>query len=505
MFPMSAKTIMIQGTGTGVGKSIVATGLGRFFKNKGYRVAPFKSQNMSNNSYVCPDGGEISRAQVVQAEACGIEPRVEMNPILLKPMSNTTAQVVVMGKSVGNITALQYWNQKNPHLDTIQKALDTLKKEFDVIVIEGAGSPAEVNLREREVTNMRIAKMANAPVILVGDIDRGGIFAQFVGTMEVLDDDERDFICGFVINRFRGELKILEPGISWLEERTSKPVFGVLPFIENLNIAEEDSIPPGRLANTQAEGKLKIDVIRLPHISNFTDFDVLYGEPGVSVRYLEKPLQDGTPDLLIIPGSKSTVSDLNWLRVQRFDHYLARTVKNGGFLVGICGGFQMLGQSILDPHQIESEQQFMQGLGYFKSVTVFGKIKKTTKVKGVHVESGEPISGYEIHMGETERLPGDAPFIHVCQRQGVRVDAFDGAVSDRVIGTYIHGLFDSDKFRKYFLDKIRTTKHLPQREELITDCADKYDRLDQIFRGNLDVRAIHTIIKEKKWKHHVRG
>lgn len=493
---MNAKTIMVQGTGTGVGKSIVAAGLCRLFKQKGYRVAPFKSQNMSNNSYVCPDGGEISRAQAVQAEACGIEPRVEMNPILLKPMSNTTAQVVLMGKAAGNITASQYWNRENPHLDVIFNAFETLSREFDLVVIEGAGSPAEINLKKREVTNMRIAKMTKSPVILIGDIDRGGIFAQFVGTMEVLDEEEKAYIRGFIINRFRGEIKILKPGIKWLEKRTSQPVLGVLPFIENLNIAEEDSLPAAKLRSAQKREKmLLIHVIKLPHISNFTDFDIMGREPGVLVRYLISPMRDEIPDLLVIPGSKSTVFDLNWLKAQGFESYIGHAVKSGSFLLGICGGFQMLGQSVLDHHRVESEQQFTKGLGFFKSVTVFGKVKKTARVCGVHIESGEPVAGYEIHMGTTERLPGDTPFIHIRERLGSTVDAFDGAVSDRVIGTYIHGIFDSDSFRKSFLNKIRKARSLPLPNEEIVEQTDKYDRLAKIFCENLDVKALMNIIK----------
>ncbi|MFC1942597.1 cobyric acid synthase, partial [Chloroflexota bacterium] len=351
----NARTLMIQGTASSAGKSIMVAALCRIFHQDGYRVAPFKSQNMALNSFVTAEGGEMGRAQVVQAEAAGLEPTVDMNPVLLKPTTDTGCQVIVMGKAVRTISASEYYRYTPSLLITIEDSLNRLRSAYDIVVIEGAGSPAEINLKEREIVNMRVAKMADSPVLLVGDIDRGGVFASLVGTLELLEEDEREIVKGLIINKFRGDPGLLKPGLDFLEKRTSKPVLGVVPYFRDIRIAQEDSVYLDERSENHATGDLDIAVIRLPHISNYDDFDPLEDEGGM-VRYVTQRFELGNPHIIIIPGTKSTVSDLQYLKHSGLANSILTHAKAGTPVVGICGGYQMLGQRILDPDEAESTE-----------------------------------------------------------------------------------------------------------------------------------------------------
>src|SRR5689334_5028526 len=362
-------SIMIQGTGSGVGKSTLVAALCRIFKQDGLRVAPFKAQNMANNAHVCRDGGEIGRSTAVQAQACGIEPSVDMNPVLLKPSTDAAAQVVVMGRPVRSMTAKEYQEYKPTLLTMIRGCLSRLQRDYDVVVIEGAGSPAEVNLRDSDIVNMRTAELADAPVLLAADIDVGGVFAQIVGTMHLLLPAERERVRGFIINKFRGDLEILKPGLEFLERETARPVLGVVPHYRHILIPEEDAVPAAKVGGDAASDKIRIDVVLHSRMSNFTDFDALEAEPDVRLRYLERP--DGRiPDALILPGTKSTIADLRRLKDAGFAAYVTRCLERGATVVGICGGFQMLGTLIRDPRHVESSTDAEEGLGLLPSVTV---------------------------------------------------------------------------------------------------------------------------------------
>ena len=405
------RVVMVQGTASHVGKSVLVTALCRIFRQDGYRVAPFKAQNMSNNSFVTPDGGELGRAQAVQAEACGIEPVVEMNPILLKPEADHSSQVVLLGKPMARASA-SYFSTAKPMLwESVANSLDGLRSQFDVVVIEGAGSPAEINLKQNEIVNMRVALHSGAPVLLAGDIDRGGVFASLIGTMEILDPHERDAVGAFIINKFRGDLSLLEPGLVWLEERTGKPVLGVVPYYRDIEIAEEDSVSLERRQELKSQTGFVLDiaVMGLPHISNFDDFDPLSREPGVRLRYVESRDSLGEPDLVILPGTKTTMADLWWLRERGFASEIGRQFDAGTPVVGICGGYQMMGRRILDPHGVESPDPEAAGLDLLPVDTVFAPVKETHRVRGlVASNSGmleragdAAVEGYEIHMGSS--------------------------------------------------------------------------------------------------------
>jgi adenosylcobyric acid synthase len=442
------KAIMVQGTGSHVGKSVVATALCRIFRQDGYRVAPFKAQNMSNNAAVCLDGGEIGRAQAEQAAACGLEPTTAMNPILLKPCTDIGSQVVVMGRSTGTMTARQYQAHKLSLLHQVREAIDRLLAEYEVVVIEGAGSPVEVNLKQHDIVNMRTAELADAAVLLVGDIDKGGVFAQLVGTWELLDDNERHRVRGLVINKFRGDLEILSPGLAFLEQRLQRPVLGVIPYLRDLSIAQEDTIPEEWQC---LRNGLRIDVIRHPRIANFNDFDPL----GDAVRYVSEPPNE-LPDAIILPGTKSTIADLRHLRECGFEPWLRAARQAGVEIIGICGGFQMLGQTIVDPAHLESTDEAIDGLGFLDCHTVFQPVKETARVAGIHVESGAAVEGYEIHMGCTQGNPGPRPLFKIDRRHGMAAEGYDGVASPdgQVWGTYLHGLFDNDGFRRWWLERL---------------------------------------------------
>lgn len=495
---MSGKVIMVQGTGSYVGKSVIATALCRIFKQDGLRVAPFKAQNMANNSFVTKDGGEIGRAQAVQAEACELEPSVLMNPVLLKPTTDVGSQVIVMGKPQAMMTAVEYHAFKRSLLPQVGEALKKLRAAYDVVVIEGAGSPAEINLKKADIVNMRIARLAKAPVILVGDIDKGGVFAQLVGTLELLERKEKDLICGFVINKFRGDKKILDPGLDFLEKKSGKKVLGVIPYMKDCEVAEEDTIPLEKMSgHANGAGKVLIEVIRLPRISNSTDFEPLEREPDVSLRYIATPPMNSLPDVLIIPGSKSTIADLSFLRDSGLASYVQKCARAGVEIIGICGGYQMLGKRIFDPQRVEAARREAEGLGLLGSITVFSPRKLAAQVRAVHVGTGLEIEGYEIHMGCTQGNDGQGAVFKIVERHGIPVEALDGASTalGDVWGTYIHGVFDSPDFRRAFLNRLRKSKGLNDlKPEKPHNRLAGYDRLAAVVRKSLDMKRIYRAL-----------
>ena len=488
--------IMIQGTASGVGKSTLVAALCRILRQDGLRVAPFKAQNMANNAHVCQDGGEIGRSTAVQARACGLEPVVDMNPVLLKPSTDTAAQVVVMGRPVRNMTAGEYQDYKPTLLGVIRGCLLRLQRDHDVVVIEGAGSPAEVNLRDSDIVNMRTAEIADAPVLLAADIDVGGVFAQIVGTMQLLLESEQARVRGFIINKFRGDLGILKPGLEFLERETARPVLGVVPHFRHIRLPEEDAIPPGKVGGVAPAGKIRIDVVLHPRLSNFTDFDALEAEPDVSLRYVERP-DDRVPDALILPGTKSTIADLRRLKEAGFGAHATRCLERGATVVGICGGFQMLGTLVRDPQHVESPSDAEEGLGLLPSVTVFEEDKITAQVSGIHLSSGTEVRGYEIHMGRAERAP-EAPLLRITERGGRSVSEFDGAeaAGGRLWGTYLHGVFDNPGFRRHFVDALRAARGWPALRTLSPiDAEGEMDKLAAHVRTSLDMKRIHQILR----------
>ena len=476
-----AKYIMFQGTSSHVGKSILTAALCRIFFQEGFKVAPFKSQNMALNSYVTADGLEMGRAQVAQAEAANIAPNVLMNPVLLKPTGNSTSQVIINGKPVGIMSAAEYHGgYSNIAFKAAERAVARLAEEFDIIVVEGAGSPAEVNLKANDIVNMRVAKLLNAPVILVADIDRGGCLAAVVGTLELLDEDERALVKGIVINKFRGDVKLFLPAVDFLENKTGKPVLGVIPYIEKIGVDDEDSVSLDD--KISSGGEINIAVIRLNKISNFTDFDSLAGEPDVNLFYAKNPAELENADLIILPGSKNTSEDLIWLKENNF---VAQILKKP--VIGICGGFQMLGRKIFDPLQTESSYVELDGLNLLPLETTFAEKKFTKQVTidadfnflGSHIRA-ENLDGYEIHSGVTN-------------------------ISEKIIsagnvfGTYVHGIFDNDNFRRQVINAIRRKKNLPPLESARNVRAEKqksYERLAKVVRENLNMNLLRKIIFE---------
>jgi adenosylcobyric acid synthase len=499
-----AKTIMVQGTASSAGKSVIVTALCRIFKQDGYRVAPFKAQNMALNSFVTAKGGEIGRAQAVQAEAAGIAPTVDMNPVLLKPTTDTGCQVIVLGRVTRTISARDYYQYTPTLLATVTGALERLRAAYDIVVIEGAGSPAEINLREREIVNMRVAKMAGSPVLLVGDIDKGGVFASLVGTLELLEEDERRFFKGLVINKFRGDVTLLRDALDFLRKRTGVPVLGVVPYYRDIRIAQEDSVYLDERVAALPSGGPDIAVIRLPHISNYDDFDPLE-EEGCQVRYPTQHSELGNPHLIIIPGTKSTIADLAYLRRSGLAEAILEKAKAGTWVVGICGGYQMLGQKILDPQKVESNEAEVAGLGLLDAVTEFAPEKSTTQVRARVIADpgmlagtkGLEIGGYEIHMGQT-RSPEKARAFHVIQTPQGAADYTDGLLNatGTVLGTYLHGLFHNDDFRRAFLGALRTSWGLPEgRNGAVSGRDREYDKLAELVRGSLDIPQIYRIME----------
>jgi adenosylcobyric acid synthase len=498
-----AKTLMIQGTTSSAGKSIMVTALCRILRQDGYRVAPFKAQNMALNSFVTVGGGEMGRAQVVQAEAAGITPTVDMNPVLLKPTTDTGCQVIVLGKVARTISARDYYKYTPALLETVSDALERLRAAYDIVVIEGAGSPAEINLKEQEIVNMRVAKMSGTPVLLVGDIDRGGVFASLVGTLELLDEDERELVRGFIINKFRGDVTLIQSAIDFLEKRTGKPVLGVVPYFRDIRIAQEDSVYLDERQENSAQGDLDIAVIRLPHISNYDDFDPLEDAGGM-VHFITQRFELGNPHLIILPGTKSTVADLNYLRHSGLAASILTKAKTGTPVVGICGGYQMLGQNILDPHKVESTENETAGLGLLDVVTEFGPEKSTRQVRARVITDlgllagtkGQEIAGYEIHMGQTHSEEKANAFQIIETPQGV-TDYTDGVLNPRgtILGTYMHGLFHNDDFRQTFLNNLRRYWGLPENTNNASSAKEEqYDKLADLVRRSLDIPEIYRIM-----------
>ena len=498
---------MVQGTASHVGKSVLVSALCRIFRQDGFRVAPFKAQNMSNNSHVTASGGEIGRAQAVQADAAGVEARVEMNPVLLKPEADHISQVVLLGRPLVSARVRDYFGLKAQLWDSIKESLDSLREDFDIVVAEGAGSPAEINLKATEIVNMRVARYANAPVMLCGDIDRGGVFAHLVGTLELLEPEERELVRAFVINKFRGDISLLTDGLTWLEERTGIPVAGVVRHFRDIQIPEEDSVALDLTAPTRPEAVLDVAVVRLPHISNFDDFDPLAHHAGVSLRYVDSAGEMGRPDLVVLPGTKTTIPDLAWMKERGLDRAVQTLRCNGSAVIGICGGYQMLGRTVSDPDRIESSLTEMDGLGLLPMTTIFQGTKETHRVKGSVVAAsgllsgaaGLPVHGYEIHMGRTVGEDVGAPF-----RIEDRADAtepvsgaasWDGAIdsSGTVMGTYIHGLFHNGELRSAILRELAQRKgvSLPTGTDL--DMDREFDRLADWVRSSLDMDLVYRM------------
>lgn len=502
-----AKAIMLQGTSSHVGKSIITTALCRIFYQDGLKPVPFKAQNMALNSYVTKAGDEMGRAQVAQAEAAGLEPAVEMNPVLLKPTGNACSQVVVMGKPVGVMSAKEYHaGYSLTALNVVSDCLQKLHRRFDVIVIEGAGSPAEVNLKANDIVNMRVAKLAPAPVLLIADIDRGGALASVVGTLELLEADERDLVKGIIINKFRGDIGLLQPALTFLEQKTGKPVIGVVPHLDQLGIDDEDSVSLDD-KRPAAKRDIEIAVMRTPKISNFTDFDAFANEPDVTVRYVRQGEAIGKPDMVILPGSKNTTEDLLYLRSQGFDRDIVSLAAAGTPVVGICGGYQMLGREIHDPEHTESRIDQVEALGLLDTATTFAADKITHQVTascsghrflGLDYSSGN-LRGYEIHMGRTDFLGPVAAAFTITSRSGKPLQAADGVVrpDGLVMGTYIHGIFDNDEYRRAVLDRLRLRKGLPPLKTVQDTQARKqesYDRLAAVVRNSLNMNVIYRIM-----------
>ena len=508
-----AKTIMIQGTMSNAGKSLLAAGLCRIFKQDGYKVAPFKSQNMALNSFITEEGLEMGRAQVMQAEAAGIKPSVYMNPILLKPTNDVGSQVIVNGEVLGNMPAREYFAFKKQLIPKVQEAFDHLAAEYDIIVIEGAGSPAEINLKKDDLVNMGMAKMAKAPVLLVGDIDRGGVFAQLVGTVMLLTEEEKKMVKGLVINKFRGDKTILDPGIEMLEELAHIPVVGVAPYMQ-LELDDEDSLTE-RFHGSQEAALVDIAVIRVPRISNFTDFNPFEGIEGVSLRYVQNAAELKNPDMIILPGTKNTMEDLLWMRQNGLEAAILKKAGTGTVIFGVCGGYQMLGESLKDPMGVEAGGE-IRGMGLLPIDTVFEGEKTRTRVSGcfeglsgvLRSLNGVAIEGYEIHMGATTRKEGCHASTkirnhaadshkHAEKEEAVKLD---GACKDHIYGTYVHGVFDKEGVVKTIVMALGERKGIDMSSVAAIDFTafkeSQYDKLAEGLRAHLDMDKIYEILEK---------
>lgn len=492
-----ADSIMIQGTMSNAGKSLFAAALCRIFKQDGYSAAPFKSQNMALNSFITKDGLEMGRAQVMQAEAAGTEPSVLMNPILLKPTTDVGSQVIVNGQVIGNMRAAEYFRRKKEFIPEIMKAYNALSAQNDIIVIEGAGSPVELNLKKDDIVNMGMARLADAPVLLVGDIDRGGVFAQLLGTLYLLEEDERQRVKGLVVNKFRGDRRLFDDGVKILEEKGKTPVVGVVPYV-NCNIDDEDSLAD-KLEQTGSECVIDIAVIKLPKLSNFTDLDVFLQYDGVGVRYVSSAEKLGTPDMIIVPGTKSTISDMKWLRESGLEAAVKKCVSNGVPLFGICGGYQILGKRIADPYETECGGE-IRGMELLDTETVFEQGKTRTRTKGViTVQNGffscisnAEFEGYEIHMGKTT-VSGENTVL-------LEDGKADGAYRGNVCGCYIHGIFDCKAVAEPLIKRLYKAKNLEYGGKALDRKAYKetqYDLLADKVRESVDLPYIYRIIKKR--------
>lgn len=503
-----AKTLMVLGTASEVGKSLIVAGLCRLFSRAGVRVAPFKAQNMSNNAYVCLDGGEIGWAQALQARACGLEPSVDMNPVLLKPTSDRGSQVIVQGRVWGTVSARSF--DRNRLQEKVRESFLRLSQDYELIVLEGAGGAAEINLRDRDIVNFAMAEMADAPVILVADIDRGGVFAALVGTMELLEPQEKERVKGFLINKFRGDRVLLEPGLRILEERTGRPVLGVLPYLQDLRLEAEDSVSLETYRNGQrsfSPATVNVAVVCLPHIANFTDFLPLARVGAVTLNYVRTPQEISSADVVILPGSKNTIADLRWLKERGWQEALQQARKRGSWILGICGGYQMLGEEVADPLGVEGERAAEQGLGFLPLRTVFAAEKTTRRVEVLwHVGSQTGIfSGYEIHMGHTQLGEGGTSYFFL-RSIGGGAWRPDGAVSreGRVWGTYLHGLFESGPFLQEWLAQVGAERNIRIQAgwlEWQQERDSQLDRLAEVLERYLDMAAIWTLTDVSASKH----
>lgn len=513
-----AKVIMVQGTMSNAGKSLIVAGLCRIFKQDGYRVAPFKSQNMALNSFITKEGLEMGRAQVMQAEAAGVEPVAAMNPILLKPTTHVGSQVIVNGEVLGNMSARDYFAYKKQLIPEIKKAFRELERDNDIIVIEGAGSPAEINLRENDIVNMGLAELLDAPVLLVGDIDRGGVFAQLLGTLMLLEKTEKERVKGLIINKFRGDKTILDPGVVMLEERGHVPVVGVVPYME-LSIDDEDSL--SSRFDRREEGLIDIVVIRYPRISNFTDLSVLEQIGQVSVRYVDSVRDLHHPDMIVLPGSKNTMADLKWMRENGLEALIKKKAQDT-IVFGICGGYQMLGETISDPYQVESGGS-MKGMGLLPAATELKQEKTRTQVTGTFGEisgalsglSGKSVRGYEIHMGSTgyggsiadsenvrqpESRSDEKGYVCRIQNEADGSVKYDGIFSGNVYGTYVHGIFDEGTLAETLVGILAARKGVAlDTGQMISYGQFKqmqYDKLADGVRKSMDMEAVYAMLRE---------
>lgn len=495
------RSVMVQGTASDVGKSVLSAAICRILTRDGYDVNPFKSQNMSLNSYITTEGLEMGRAQVMQAEASNKEPSVLMNPILLKPTSDRKSQVILKGKVHGNMDAVEYFAWKPSLRQEISNIYHELEEKSDVVVIEGAGSPAEINLVENDFVNMGMADIADAPVILVADIDRGGVFASIAGTLMLMPEEHRNRVKAVIINKFRGSREILQPGIDKIEEITKVPVLGVIPYF-TMNLEDEDGMSKWLTERTEI-GDIDIAVIRLPYMSNHTDFNSLMMHEGVTVRFVKLGDPLGKPDLIIIPGSKSTIADMQALKNSSTFKSIKSCYENGSRLIGICGGYQILGKMIIDKDHTETAEEFTEGLGLLNVSTIFEKDKNTTLTEGVDEIFGYEVKGYEIHMGIT--TPNDdvhKNFVKITSRVGGEATDYDGSITEdcSIIGTYLHGIFDNSKFTNAYMNRIREAKGLAlisaeNAPENFWDFKNKqYDKLADLVEENIDKSKLYEII-----------
>ena len=498
-----AKTLMIQGTGSGAGKSLLVAALCRIMRDSGYNVAPFKSQNMALNSCITTCGGEIGRAQALQAEAAGIDPTVDMNPILLKAQGDSGCQVIIQGRVHGSMKAREYYAFKDKAWEAARSSFDSLSKKHEMIIIEGAGSPAEINLMDVDIVNMSVAKYAGAPVLLVGDIDKGGVFASLYGTVKLLGRDSRH-IRGFIINKFRGDIEILRPGLDMIRNKTGKPVVGVLPYFDRAGLPEEDGMALSVTARSTASAKdIKIVVLRLKYISNFTDFDPFTHEPDVELIYSAAPSEIENADMVIIPGTKNTVNDLINLREQGLEGSILGAYKKGSMIVGMCGGYQMLGRRICDPLGIESPNREVEALGLLDIETNFETAKTTCRVEAELHDSkfqipdfkSSGLHGYEIHMGAS---CGDIGLFRLRRLPDSGDVSLDGSMKRNCWGTYIHGIFDNDAFRRGLINQLRKRKGLQEIESGVSYAKirdDAIDNLASVVRDNIDMAFVRGLLR----------
>ncbi len=498
---MKAKTLMVMGTSSSAGKSLLTAALCRCFSRRGILVAPFKAQNMSNNAAVCADGTEIGRSQALQALAAGVPPCSDMNPILLKPEGDSRSQVIVNGRPLETLDAADYFQRRAKLWPHVTSALDRLRCEFDLVVIEGAGSPAELNLSDVEIVNMSVARYCRSPVVLVGDIERGGVFAQLLGTLWLLEPDDRALICGLIVNKFRGDLSLFDRGVELLEQRGGVPVLGVLPWIDALHLPEEDAVALSALMPSQEttldDSKIDIAVIHFPHISNFDDFDLLLREPCVNLRYVRSADRLGKPDVVILPGTKNTIGDLEWLKSTGMATQVQQCVQSGVQVVGICGGYQMLGNDIHNPHCVETNAVSARGLGMLDIETTFYTEKQTRQIQMRLIDEavvpgliGETLSGYEIHSGRTNSRSSWLARIETDNSSNLLGQ--DGAHSrhGQVWGCYLHGLFDNDPFRSAWLRKLGATTFFSDSSSGRASIELSLDRLADAFEKHVDFDQI---------------